>query len=128
MRAHIIVDGMVVNTIEVEALGSMPGLVAATEGSIGWSYTDGVFSPPVPAVPPSISRFKAKAALHNAGLLSQVEVLMTHPDTPMLAKLAWADALEFERASPTISAMTQALGLSDIQVDDLFRASLLITA
>ena len=43
MKAHIIENGIVVNTIEVESLDLMPNLVEATEGTIGWAYSDGVF-------------------------------------------------------------------------------------
>ena len=46
MKAHLIADGKVVNTIEVESLDFMPNLVEATEGGIGWSYADGAFTPP----------------------------------------------------------------------------------
>lgn len=46
MRAHVIENGTVVNTIIVDSLNVLPNLVEATEGSIGWLYSDGVFSPP----------------------------------------------------------------------------------
>ena len=46
MRAHVIENGEAVNTIEVDSLDFLPNLVEATEGSIGWSYTDGVFTAP----------------------------------------------------------------------------------
>ena len=44
MKAHVIKNGVVVNTIEVDSLDFMPNLVEATEGGIGWSYADGVFT------------------------------------------------------------------------------------
>lgn len=50
MKAHVIENGVVVNTIEVDSLGLMPNLVEATEGSIGWSYANGVFTAPIIAV------------------------------------------------------------------------------
>ena len=46
MKAHVIKNGVVVNTIEVDSLDFMPNLVEATEGGIGWSYADGVFTAP----------------------------------------------------------------------------------
>jgi hypothetical protein len=46
MKAHVIENGVVVNTIVVESLDFMPGLVLATHGSIGWTYIDGVLAPP----------------------------------------------------------------------------------
>ena len=47
MKAHVIEDGKVVNTIEVDSLDFMPGLIEAPEDTgIGWKYIDGIFSPP----------------------------------------------------------------------------------
>lgn len=74
------------------------------------------------------SRFQAKAALSQAGLLEQVETLMADPTTPVITRLAWQDAQEFQRASPTIAAMAQALSLTDAQLDDLFRDAMGIVA
>jgi hypothetical protein len=48
MKAHIVENNTIVNTIEVESLDVMENLVEAIEGSIGWSYIDGVASPPIP--------------------------------------------------------------------------------
>lgn len=70
-----------------------------------------------------VSRFQAKAALAGAGLLPQVETLMADESTPIVARLAWQDALEFRRLSPTILAMGAALGLTEQQLDDLFEAA-----
>lgn len=76
--------------------------------------------PPEPFVPYAVSRFQARAALHLAGLLDQVEALMAAPEADMLARLAWQDAQEFRRHSPTVAAMGTALGLDDAQLDALF--------
>lgn len=46
MKAHIITDGVVTNTIEVDSLDIIPNLIEATEGSIGWSYANGIFTAP----------------------------------------------------------------------------------
>ena len=48
MRAHLIENGTVINTIEVESLDFMPNLVEATHGSIGWRYENGEILPPLP--------------------------------------------------------------------------------
>lgn len=74
----------------------------------------------------TVSRFQALAALLNAGLLSQVNAALA--DAGPLAQLAWAEATEFRRNSPTIAGLSAGLGLTDAQVDDLFRAAALITA
>ena len=91
-----------------------------------WTVVDSTEQPT--PVPQSVSRFQARAALHLAGLLDQVEGLMVDPSTPTLARLAWADAQEFKRSSPTIASMAQALGLSDEDVDALFISASAIDA
>lgn len=49
MRAHQIENGVVVNTIEVESLDFMPGLLDAENGgSIGDTYENGQFITPEP--------------------------------------------------------------------------------
>lgn len=47
MKAHIVENGIIVNTIEVDSLDVMPNLIEATEGAVGWSYSNGVFAAPV---------------------------------------------------------------------------------
>lgn len=76
----------------------------------------------------SVSRFQARAALLNAGLLDSVQTKMSDPATPALARLAWTDAQEFRRMSPTVLTMGQALDLTDVQLDDLFKQAATITA
>lgn len=68
-----------------------------------------------------ISRFQARAALMQAGLLADVELALAGAGP--LAQLAWAEAVEFRRTSPTIAAIAGALGLTEVQIDDLFRAA-----
>lgn len=93
---------------------------------------EGNTSEPAPVAPPVVpqvaSRFQARAALHLAGLLPQVEALMAAPETDMLARLAWTDAVEFRRDSPTLVAMAAALSLTDEQLDQLFTTAATIEA
>ncbi|HHW34412.1 MAG TPA: hypothetical protein GXX24_09795 [Paracoccus solventivorans] len=72
------------------------------------------------------SRFQAKAALHLAGLLPSVEAAIAQADP--VTRIAWAEAVEYRRNSPTILALAAALDLSDEQVDALFRAAMQIEA
>ena len=80
-------------------------------------------APEVPAVPQTVTRNQAQSARYLTGMLESVEALMTHPDTPMLQRLAWKNALEFKRQSPTVLAMGAALGLTDADIDGLFIAA-----
>lgn len=83
-------------------------------------HPDAPATPQPPQIPQVVSRFQAFAALDDAGLLNAVEALMANPATPSRAKLAWATAQEFERGSPTIAALAGQIGLTDVQIDDLF--------
>ena len=103
---------------------------------VGWvEKSEGYFSPPDPEPAETLareregmvcSRFQAKAALLQAGLLDQVEAVLAEADP--VAKLAWADAVEFRRNSPTIAALAKSVDMTDEQVDDLFRAAMKIRA
>lgn len=81
-----------------------------------------------PDVPQTISRFQARAALFAAGLLPTIEAAMNAPGVDPLAKLAWDEALEFNRFSPTIAGMQAGLGLTDADLDALFIAGAGIVA
>ena len=91
-----------------------------------WNGSEWVLPPLY--VPQVVSRFQAKAALLQAGLLSQVEALIAGPNTDAVTKLAWAEAIEFYRNSPTILTLSTALGLTSQQVDDLFTTAANISA
>lgn len=73
-----------------------------------------------------VSRFQARAALLGAGLLEAANAAVAAADP--IVQIAWADAQEFRRTSPTIAALGAALGLTEAQIDDLFAAAALITA
>lgn len=71
-----------------------------------------------------VTRYQAKAALMQAGLLETVEQAIAATDDP-LTILAWEEA-SFDRMSPLIAEMKTVIGLTDEQVDDLFRAASLV--
>ncbi len=132
MRAHIIENGLIVNTIEIASLDLLGVTLvdASIGGGIGWGYTNGVLSEPViiVEVPQVVSRFQAKAALNGAGVLSAVESMMADPATDIMVKLAWQDATEFRRDSPTVAFAAGKLNLTSSQIDDLFIQAAQITA
>ena len=80
---------------------------------------------PRPPVPAGVSMRQARLALLGAGLLSAVEAaLASLPGVEgEAARIEWEYALAVERHSPLINALAPALGLTDEQVDDLFRAA-----
>lgn len=75
----------------------------------------------------TVTRFQARAALMQAGLLGDVEAAVAASDDPFI-HLAWAESVEFPRASPTIATLAAAIGLSDAEIDQLFIAASTITA
>lgn len=130
MRAHIIDGGIVANTIEVDSLDVMPGLVAAVAGEgIGWSYDGQTFTPPPappsqpPQVPPAVSKAQGKTALINAGLWpAALAAVAAIEDATQrhLAEVALHDTTTWERTSPTLNALAYGLGMDDAQLDALF--------
>lgn len=107
------------------------GMVALRQGS-SWVFVlppePEEETPPVDGVPQSVTRFQALAALHLAGHLQTIEAIMTDPATPILTKLAWDNALNFERSSPTVSGLAGVLNLSDADLDALFTTAAGIAA
>lgn len=75
-----------------------------------------------------VSRLQARAALLQAGLLDKVEKavnggLLTASATDALTRLAWNEATEFRRNSPTIAAISGLLGFGPEALDELFRSA-----
>ena len=74
---------------------------------------------PVPKVIPRIvTSFQAKVALHEAGILEAAQAaILASNDTK--TRLAWENG-SFYRDSEFISSVGSTLGLSSVQIDDLF--------
>lgn len=85
----------------------------------------------VQSVPQVVTRFQARAALLStpslhegfSNMLEEVEAFMASGQVDPLARLAWTDAQEFKRQSPTILALAPLLDLSDDDLDHLFIAA-----
>lgn len=77
MNAHQLdAGGVIINTIVVESLDFMPNLIEATEGGIGWTYANGVFTaPPEPeiVVPPEST--KEQLMVELAALTAKIQAL-----------------------------------------------------
>lgn len=106
------------STASPEAVAAVQEANAAIRAALG------VPEPPafVPPVPTTVSRFQARAALAMAGLLPVVDAAIAASGS-VIAQIAWADAQVFERSSPTIAALALAIGLTEAQIDDLFRTA-----
>lgn len=132
MRLVQIEGGKVINaSIGAQGQDIPDGWTASDTAQIGWDVVDGepvapVPSAPVVTIPDRVSRFQARAALMQAGLLAQAEAAVAQAGP--LAQLAWNDAAEFRRSSPTMNALAPALGLTAEQIDALFIAAAQIEA
>jgi len=87
MRAHIISEGKVVNTIEVDSLDFMPNLVDGTVGGIGWDYVGGVLS--APYVAPVEVDYRTQRAIKYPPIGDQLDALWKGGDAAaeMLAQV-----------------------------------------
>lgn len=65
-----------------------------------------------------VTRYQAKAALLEAGLLDQAEAIVAASNDPQLT-IAWQEA-GFIRLSAFVDQVGAQLGLSPEQIDDLF--------
>lgn len=78
MQAHIIENDVVINTIEVDSLDFMPGLIEAPEGTgIGWSYFNGQFvdNRPQPEVVAPTAPTKEQLLAKLQELQTQIQAL-----------------------------------------------------
>jgi len=75
--------------------------------------------PPPPPPVPSVSPRQARLALLAAGLLDQVQAAVDAAGGA--TKITWEYATEFLRTDPLIASIGEALGLTDEQIDVLFR-------
>ena len=126
MRAHVIENGVVVNTVEVDSLDVLPGLVAAqgNEG-IGWSFDGHAFTappPPPPVIPQSVTMRQARLALHANGLLASVQPAINALPEPQRtqAQIEWDYSNGLERGNAFVATLGAALGLNAAGIDALF--------
>lgn len=74
----------------------------------------------------SCTPFQGRVSLSEAGLLSQAEATVNNSDDK--TKFAWEYALVWNRSSDMIKNLSVALGLTDTQIDDLFKKAQTIVA
>ena len=70
----------------------------------------------------TVSRFQAKAALDDAGLLDAIEDYMASDNVPRRVKLAWQEA-QFKRGSRMVNDLAGEFDLSEEKLDKLFLAA-----
>lgn len=94
----------------------------------GWHYVNGQFVNPNPPPPPvvekvtTVSSAQGMLALLDAGLLDTVTAFVDN-STDKALKIWFYRANTWERNNPYIGAVATQLGLTDQQIDDLFRSA-----
>lgn len=81
--------------------------------------------PPKPRVPSEIPNWRAKVILSQMGLLEKIQAAMESLPEPQrtIVTLAWSGDAKLARQGQTVVALAAALGLSTLEVDDLFVAA-----
>ena len=80
-------------------------------------------TPPKPRPPNKVTMRQARLALSAAGILPQVDLAIEALEEPQrsVARIEWEYSQEVERNRELVQLLGPALGLSDEQLDDLFR-------
>ena len=92
MKAHVIENGKVINTIEVDSLDFMPNLVEATEGGVGWLYDGTQFTDPNALTQAELNEIKSRSNRDIRDQLLQESDWTQFNDSPLEGdkKIAWA--------------------------------------
>ena len=72
-------------------------------------------------VPQQVTMRQARLALLSAGLLDDVEAVISAAGRA--AQLEWEYAAVVDRSNPAVAAVQQQQGMTDAQIDDLFRGA-----
>ena len=124
-RAEIHGTKMPVDVVEITDVQWQALLTAQAQGKVIGADAQGRPlaqdpAPVPPFAPKTVSAFQAKGALLQDGSLTAVEAIMVAPTTPALLKLAWREALYFERDSPGILWLAAQLSWTSARLDALF--------
>lgn len=130
MKYAIIEDGIVVN-IAVANAPLAANWVPAGSARIGDQWDGESFVTPATAdpVPEVVTPRQAKIALLQAGLLDDVEAgieAIADPAIKRLAQIEWEYAQEVRRDWPLLNQLAADMGMTDEQLDELFRAAVII--
>ena len=83
---------------------------------------------PPPPIPSTVTRFQALATLASAGHLPTIRTYIATLGEDDIVRLAWENAAEWERSSPTLAALATMLGLDDADIDALFVSAAKVSA
>lgn len=121
---YIDADNSVVAVFDEDGISRMSMLASVLpEGTV----IDPYIAPP-PPIPQSVTRFQALAVLAAGGYLDTIRTYIATLSEDDITRLAWENATEWERSSPTLNALAQILNLTSTEVDDLFIAASQVSA
>jgi predicted component of type VI protein secretion system len=123
-RFNIIENGVVVNTI-VASIEYMQRKYDPSQ----YEQLPDIPKPEKPdPVPQSVTMRQARLALLQQGLLAQVDTVIDQLPEPdkSAAKIEWEYSQTVERDRPLIQALAPGLGLSDEDLDNLFKLAVML--
>jgi len=121
---YIDADNFVVAVFDEDGISRMSMLASVLpEGTVIDSYV----APP-PPIPTTVTRFQALAVLAAGGYLDTVRTYIATLGEDNITRLAWENAADWERTSPTLNALATMLNLTSAEVDDLFVAASQVSA
>jgi hypothetical protein len=82
----------------------------------------------VGGVPAQVSAFQAKAQISAIGLYDTINGHFQSLPANDIGRIAWENASEFRRHSPTVLAIAQAFGLTYTQLDQMFISASTLSA
>lgn len=104
-------------TWQLEDLSGRLG--AARAAQLGYAGEGFVLVVPEPDVPPIIERLWAKLALHGTGQLQAIEAAVDAADANV--QIYWRETTLYRRDSAILIEFAHALGMSDADLDNVFR-------
>ena len=124
----VIQNGIVVNIVVSDAdFAQSQGWIVSETAKIGDSYNaeTGEFKTPEPPptpIPQVVTMRQARLALLQQGLLASIQPAIDALDEPARsgANIEWEYSQEVERNRPFVELLSQALGLTDDDLDALF--------
>lgn len=102
--------------------------------AIGWGYVNNEWiAPQVPEQPPttpnSVTMRQARLALLNIGKLNDVDAALSSISDEyerLSSQIEWEYATVVERNAPLVLSLTTTLGMTETQMDELFRSAALL--
>ncbi len=106
-----------IREIEPDYLAALP----EAKRALWEAYTPPAPEPEPDPVPEAVTPRQIRKALNASGLRATVEAAVAA--APQDVRDEWEYALEIRRDYPLMTAMAAQLGMTDAQIDDLFRAA-----